>query len=252
MTVREQRLVFGEVAATYDDVRPGYPAALIDDVLAFAGSPSRALEVGAGTGKATLAFAARGVRVLAIEPSAEMAAQLTPHPLVAVVQASFEDWEPPARFPLMFSAQAWHWVRPEVARSKPRSCLDPGGVLALFWNRPQWADAALREALDAVYERLEPDLHERAPGYWGDRGRAADDERAAELRETYGALDVRTYEWVEPYSAERYRRLLSTQSNHRLLPPERIDALLDAVGEVIAGGLELDYRTTLFLARAGR
>jgi hypothetical protein len=33
---REQRLVFGEVAETYDRVRPGYPQALVDDVLAFA------------------------------------------------------------------------------------------------------------------------------------------------------------------------------------------------------------------------
>ena len=69
---REPRLVFGQVAERYDRVRPSYPNALVDEVIALAGR-ERALEVGAGTGKATLMFAQRGVAVHAVEPSAEMA-----------------------------------------------------------------------------------------------------------------------------------------------------------------------------------
>src|SRR5437588_9250645 len=70
----QRRLAFGSAAALYDALRPSYPSELIDDVLALAGQPTRALEVGAGTGKATTLFAGRGVSVLALEPSAEMAA----------------------------------------------------------------------------------------------------------------------------------------------------------------------------------
>ena len=75
--MRQQRLVFGEVAELYDRARAGYPEALIDDVISFAGGdgPSlRALEVGAGTGKATVGFASRDLEILALEPSADMAA----------------------------------------------------------------------------------------------------------------------------------------------------------------------------------
>ena len=74
--MRERRLVFGEVAELYDRHRPTYPAELIDDLVALAGlDASRpVLEVGAGTGKATVLFAQRGIPVLAIEPSPEMAA----------------------------------------------------------------------------------------------------------------------------------------------------------------------------------
>ena len=65
------------MADLYDHARPSYPSALVDDVLDYAGAVAaatvRALEVGAGTGKATALFAARGLNVLAIEPSAEMA-----------------------------------------------------------------------------------------------------------------------------------------------------------------------------------
>ncbi len=70
--VREQRLVFGEDAELYDKARAGYPESLVDDVLAFVGGKApqvRALEVGAGTGKATMSFARRGVDIVALEPS---------------------------------------------------------------------------------------------------------------------------------------------------------------------------------------
>lgn len=55
MTVERLRArVFGEVAGEYDRIRPGYPDQLFDDVIAYAALGSRqALEVGAGTGKAT-------------------------------------------------------------------------------------------------------------------------------------------------------------------------------------------------------
>jgi hypothetical protein len=72
MATREQRGVFGEVADDYDRIRPGYPGSLVDEVLAAAG-PGPVLEVGAGTGKATVAFAARGVSLTCIEPDPRMA-----------------------------------------------------------------------------------------------------------------------------------------------------------------------------------
>ena len=69
---RTPRLVFGQVAERYERVRPSYPQALVDEVVELAvGGP--ALEVGAGTGKATVMFARRGLTVHAVEPSAEMA-----------------------------------------------------------------------------------------------------------------------------------------------------------------------------------
>jgi SAM-dependent methyltransferase len=72
---REQRLVFGEVAETYDRLRPSYPQQLIDDLRALTGIPERArvLEVGSGTGKATVLLAGAGFDVLGLEPDGAMA-----------------------------------------------------------------------------------------------------------------------------------------------------------------------------------
>ena len=67
-------LTFGSVAEGYERHRPGYPREVVDEVLRHAGRPVlSAVEIGAGTGKATTVLAARGIDVTAVEPDADMA-----------------------------------------------------------------------------------------------------------------------------------------------------------------------------------
>lgn len=71
-TVRS--LSFGSVAESYERYRLGYPGEVVDAVLAYAGCPvSSAVEVGAGTGKATRLFASHGIAVTALGPDPGMA-----------------------------------------------------------------------------------------------------------------------------------------------------------------------------------
>jgi SAM-dependent methyltransferase len=256
---REQVTVFGEVAETYDRARPGYPDALIEDVLAWAPESPRVLEVGAGTGKATVPLAARGLEVVALEPSVEMAAvarrRCARFPRVDVVVSSFEDWPAHAEvFQLVVSAQAWHWVAPEIRYRKARHVLTPGGVLALFWNRPQWEDATLRSALDDVYARCAPDLKAREPGFPGLKQAQVDEERAAEIEGSgfFGPVARRSFRWAKRYTTHEYLELLQTQSDHRMLPGERLTQLLGGVAEVIersGGSIAMDFVARLYLAR---
>jgi SAM-dependent methyltransferase len=173
--MREQRLVFVAVAELYDRARAAYSEAVIDDVLRFAGgdgSRLRALEVGAGTGKATVAFAVRGLAIVAIEPSAAMAVvarrNCKPFPNVRLECTTFEDWAVEANpFDLVFSAQAWHWVTPEVRYVKAAEALAGGGTLALFWHRTRWQGEDLRAELEDLYRRLVPELYAKDPGFPG-------------------------------------------------------------------------------------
>jgi trans-aconitate methyltransferase len=92
--VTERALSFGSAASAYERFRPGYPDELVDLVLEYAGRPVRsALEIGAGTGKATRLFASRGIAVTATEPDPAMLEELRQHvpPSVTPVLAAFEE-----------------------------------------------------------------------------------------------------------------------------------------------------------------
>jgi SAM-dependent methyltransferase len=261
---RQPRLVFGEVADLYDRVRPSYPDALVDDVIELSGVAvsGRALEVGAGTGKATEMFARRGVAVHAIEPSGEMAAfarrRCAEFDDVTFEECDFEDWHGPEHeFALVFSAQAWHWVAPELRCARARAALRDGGLLSVFWNRPDWDRCELRDELRDTYSRTAPDfgpdpgpMHpgsEIAPDRWEDWH--------AEIAEAAGLEEpgVRFYESTGEYGPERYVELIGTSQDHILLPDAERDALYAAVADVIdrhGGTLTLPIVTKLCLARA--
>jgi SAM-dependent methyltransferase len=63
---------FGSVAERYDRARPGYPAALVERIVAASPGP-RVLDVGCGTGIAARQFQAAGCRVLGVDPDPRMA-----------------------------------------------------------------------------------------------------------------------------------------------------------------------------------
>jgi SAM-dependent methyltransferase len=251
--MREQPTVFGEVAQTYDDARPGYPDALVDRVLAYAGRrPAWALEVGAGTGKATEAFVRRDVPIRCVEPDARMAAVLRARFAAAAVSvevARFEDWTAPTGgVPLLFCAQAWHWVDPERRLALARDALAPDGVLALFGHQYAFADPALERALDDVYLAVAPELHKEVDAgptpHW----------LHAELAGQDLFTDVAIDEFVSvvPYPTPRYLALVSTFSPHRMLPEDRRNALWHAIAETIdahGGTVGVRLETTLALGR---
>ncbi len=257
---RERRLVFGEVAEQYDRARPGYPDALVDDVLAFAAhrDGERVFDIGAGTGKAAVAFAARGAAVVALEPDPAMAAVARRH-LAAVahaevVETSFERWDPdPGGFAVVTAGQSWHWLEPAARLAKASAALRRGGALALFWNQPSYPDAVLRDALDDAYNALAPDLD----GPFSASGERSYDATASaateELRASSELTDVMVREYTNPieYAAAAYVDLLGTHSDHRLLEESRRSRLLDRVGDAVAaaGGVVVAYRVTLVAGR---
>src|SRR5918912_4461776 len=68
---------FSDLADLYPRHRPDYPAGAVDRVIERGGLAGDALlvDVGCGTGISSRQFAARGVRVLGIEPNDEMRAR---------------------------------------------------------------------------------------------------------------------------------------------------------------------------------
>lgn len=247
---REQRLVFGEVAELYDARRPSYPGELFDLVCEKGAlrEGDRALEVGAGTGKATSGFLARGLDIVALEPSAEMGAVLA-RTGVRVLHTSFEDWPlEESAFRLVYAAQSWHWVARGRRCEKAAAALAPGGVVALFWNKAREFDGALGAEVDAVYQEHAPELALPERRNWNLES------NREELLATPGLTDVeqRVVTWRQWYTTDEYMGLQDTHSDHRMLPDEQRRQLHDGVRAVIdahGGRAEVVYDTEVFLAR---
>jgi SAM-dependent methyltransferase len=172
-------LSFGAAAEQYDRYRLGYPESVTELVLAYAQPPvRRALEVGAGTGKATRQFAERGIEVVACEPDPAMAVVLARNTAglpVRIVESTFEAVDLPEPVDLLVAAASWHWTDPMTRWSHAAELVRPGGTLAFFGAggtvRTLLADPALQEAADVAKEGLvvEPPFtsEEQSPsGLW--------------------------------------------------------------------------------------
>ncbi len=126
----ERHSSFDRIAGAYDRARPTYPDAVFERIIDFAEleSGARLLEIGCGSGKATLPFARKGYEIVALEPGPDLAAiaqrSLTPFPKVTLRSSRFEAWPlDHDGFDLVFAAQSLHWVDPEQRLVRARRAL---------------------------------------------------------------------------------------------------------------------------------
>ena len=119
----------------YQRVRPGYPPESAE-WLVPAGARD-ALDAGAGTGKFTELLLGRGLAVTAVDPSADMLAQLAAHypAATAVLGTAEATGLPTAAFDVVTVAQAWHWCDALAASTELARVLRPHGTLGLVWNQ---------------------------------------------------------------------------------------------------------------------
>lgn len=251
---------FDEVAERYAEARPGYPEHVVDRVVEYGRltEESLLLEIGTGTGKATLGFARRGFRIVGLEPGRRLAgiaqALLGEYPRVEVHCATFEEWTAaPKSYDLIFAAQSYHWTKPEVRTPKSAELLAPGGTLAIFGSWTELAASPLRELLEAAYARHAPELHSLDPArdWYGSANAPVLDELRNSGRFTEVVYE--RFPWQRTLTSERYCDLLRTYAYYRVLPAERLDALLEEVANAIrAAGRDVtvEYETGLILARA--
>jgi len=252
------RATFNRAAREYNAIRPGYPDALIEDIITRSGIPEggKVLEIGCGTGQATLPFARRGYRILCLDIGANMLAvakeNLKAYPNVSFRHTSFEDW--PARlgvFDLVFSATAFHWVPPGIGFPKAALALKPGAALAVFSNQHPRPFYGFFEEVQAIYRQYVPEWNDPT-----ERPSTMDEIRshAAYIEGTglYQPVTVHTYPWNQTYSTEEYLRLLNTYSAHLHLEESRRRLLYQAIADLIErrynGQIDRPYLAVLYLA----
>jgi SAM-dependent methyltransferase len=210
---------FNGAAELYDRARPEYPDQLFDALVTAAGlrPGDRLLEVGSGTGRATLPLARRGLRITGLEPGHNLAAlarQNLEEFDVEIVESSFEDWVGGGEFALVFAATSWHWIDPAVKYAKAWRVLRPGGHLAL-WS----ASHVFPDGGDQIFRQIQPVYDEIGEGLppdatWDRPGELADDRTEIEAGGLFEVVDIRQFDWEGVYDADGYIELLDTFSGH--------------------------------------
>lgn len=253
------RVTFDQDAERYDRARPGYPAAIFDDLaeLAGIGPGCRVLEIGCGTGQATVPLAERGCEIVAVELGAGLAAiakrNLARFPAVQVVTAAFESWPlPPEPFDLVLSATAFHWIDRAVRVVKSADALRPGGTLAII-DTHHVAGGTEQFFVDAqdCYERWDPAT---PPGLrLPDPASIPMEDEEIEQSGLFSTPDFRRYPTDIPYTTESYIDVLLTYSGHRALDPAARRGLLDCIADLIdhryGGQIVKRYLSELRVAR---
>jgi SAM-dependent methyltransferase len=174
---------FSDRVDDYVRYRPSYPAEAVDLVLEGLAKDALVADVGAGTGIWTALLAARGMRVVALEPNEAMRSAAPRVPGVTWQDGTAEATGLAAESrALVTAAQAFHWFRGREAVREFARILAPGGRLALVWNRRRRDDPfteGYREAILAVGGETAAERMAFDPGVIPAEGRFAPPERSA-------------------------------------------------------------------------
>ncbi len=255
----EQRDAFNAVADLYATARPGYPDALVHDVITFAGLKSGdcMLEIGCGAGQATEQFAALGYRLTALDPGEALIRfarkRLASLADVDFVTTTFEAWgAPPGTFQLVFAAQAFHWIPPQTAYPKAASLLADHGTLAVFGHVPMSPPEPLRTVFEQTCLAV--------TGKWSPPPETAylpggPFKPLFEGSGCFGAVTHKSYAWTWHHTSSSFVDFARTRSDHQMMQARQREALLvslKAAIDALGGAFDWPYETHLYLAkRAG-
>lgn len=214
---------FGTAAHTYERGRPPYPPEAVDWLLP-PGTP-RVVDLGAGTGKLTRELTARGLPVVAVDPSDGMLVELrrvlpgVPAHLGSAEHIPLPDHSADA----VLVAQAWHWVDPERAVPEIARVLSPGGRLGLLWNQRD-------ETVDWVRSL-------------GRIIRGAGQDRDTTVGPPFGPVETRDFPWTHHLGRDELIDMVASRSHVILLPADERAAVRAQVRQLLAIHPDLVGRT---------
>jgi len=248
---RSLKNTFGKVSNLYDSARASYPDELIDELIKISkiNNKSKILEIGCGSGKATILFAKRGYDVLGVDISEELIdlakKNSSQFENVSYFVSSFEDIDLESNgFDLIFSAQAWHWLDPEIAYKKAWKLLKKEGFLSIFWKHGGYDESDFLKKLRELYIKYCPNYHFPTE--------VSSAEKELLKSSLFNQFEKREYFAELKYDKEKFIQLVSTMSWVISIPKENeskffseLSNLLDQQDEIFS----VPYKYTLLIAR---
>jgi SAM-dependent methyltransferase len=233
------RLSFGNVADTYDRVRPPYSQQCLDLAQAALelGADARVLDLAAGTGRLTRELATRFEHVIAVEPNDAMRA-LIEHGDVRAGAAEAIPVED-ASVDAVFVGEAFHWFDTGAAIPEIARVLRPRGGLAIvsvhWWETEPPLPAAALEILSGPYCRFSA---QRNPPWDG-----------AFAVTPFEPLRYERFEDAIDVSPDALLELYSTTSSLAALPHDERAALFARVRPLLARDYRLPIKHELAWTR---
>jgi SAM-dependent methyltransferase len=220
---------FGRAAATYERVRPSYPAdavAWLADNLRI-GPDRTVLDLAAGTGKFTRLLVPFGATVFGAEPVGGMrGAFVAAVPGVPMVAAAAEALPvAPAALDAVTVAQAFHWFDADRTFDELARALRRGGRVGLIWNARDRSSDWVNEVW-SIMDRVE----RRAP--WRDHEHARD--AAFGERSGFGPLHTETFRHEQAITPAGIVERIASVSHVAVLPPVERARVLEEVRHVLA------------------
>jgi ubiquinone/menaquinone biosynthesis C-methylase UbiE len=224
----ENAASFDRAADAYERGRPEYPADAVDWLL-----PAGAkivLDLGAGTGKLTRALTARGLDVVAVDPSPNMLDQLREAVPEAIVREGTAEEIPlaDASVDAILVAQAWHWVDQDLALPSVARVLKPGGTLGLVWN--------IRDERTPWVARLTEVMHQATAEQFIESGRIQ--------QGPFGEIERASFEWSRPFSRPEILDLLRSRSYFITASAEEQDRIIVGLNQLLDTDPDVGGQTT--------
>lgn len=241
---------FGRNSILYDEARPSYPPAVIDDVIRASGiaDVGRILDIGCGPGRATILFGERGSKILGVDLSEELIAiarKKSGH--LARVQYIVGEFEtvnlPYDKYDLIVAAQALHWIDPDGGYRRIANLLTDQGTLAAFWNFENYEQESIALKVRALYL-------EHCPAFPADLGSAARHVEKLGASSLFTPPHLRTYYWNWELSKDHYVKLVKSWAWVTSLSERAAQAFMADLQDVIdnePNELRVPFKTVLLM-----
>jgi SAM-dependent methyltransferase len=168
---------------------------------------ARVVEIGAGTGIATLPLIDCGFQVTAVEPAVGMATLLEAKvgPRAQVIVRPFEETTVQGPVDMIAAFNSWHWVDPVRGVRRLTDMLSPGGLVAFVWTEVvSWGEDPFGERLADVSGRP---WNDRLPEIVNTKDVVATDGR-------FTTLDPRRYRFQRELDAHAFVEVTRTYGGH--------------------------------------
>ena len=252
-------LSFDLFAQNYEDIRPGYPDEMYVDIKNLTQIPQKGyiLEIGSGTGQATLPFAKQGYLITCLEPGRNLLQiaeqKMKTYSNVTFLNSTFEVSTIKKNFyDLIISATAFHWVDQKIGYQKSFDSLKLDGKIAFFWNKHPEPYTGFHEKVQEIYRKIvpewpDPNTKQRTNDWINET------EKKIVESDLFNILKIKKYYWFRNYTSKDYIKLLSTYSDHISLEEHRRTRLFNEIKAFIDndfnGIVKRPYLTVLFIAK---